>query len=192
MMSFPLPEAETDRAELTPVAVVRLLAEPARLRVLAAVVLGATRVGEVADATDLPAKDAAKAVGQLLGGGLLSTVDGELTVPAKALRQLAQDVQQVGTEDFGATDPAIAGALRAFIVNGRLTRMPASRARRLVVLEHIALSFEPGVRYPEREVNAILRAWYPDHAALRRYLVDESFLAREAGVYWRIGGHHPV
>jgi hypothetical protein len=57
-----------------------------------------------------------------------------------------------------------------------------------VVLEHIAALFEPGVRYPEREVDAILRAWHPDHAALRRYLVDEQLLARDAGEYWRIGG----
>jgi len=27
-----------------------------------------------------------------------------------------------------------------------------------------------------------------DHAALRRYLVDEGFLSRQAGVYWRSGG----
>jgi len=44
------------------------------------------------------------------------------------------------------------------------------------------------VRYPERQVNAMLRAWYPDYAALRRYLVDEHLLAREAGEYWRAGG----
>jgi len=44
------------------------------------------------------------------------------------------------------------------------------------------------VRYPEREVDAMLRAWHPDHAALRRHLVDEDLLARDAGMYWRIGG----
>ncbi|GAA1670612.1 hypothetical protein GCM10009765_20050 [Fodinicola feengrottensis] len=191
MAFFPFPEPESDRPVLTPVAVVRLLAEPARLRALAAVALGAARIADVAEAADLSAKDAAKAVGQLVAGGLLSTVDGDLTVAA--LRQLAQDATEPAeTEDFGATDPAVAGALRTFITNGRLTTMPAARAKRLAVLEHIALAFEPGVRYPEREVNAILRAWYPDYAALRRYLVDESLLAREAGQYWRIGGHHPV
>ena len=49
-------------------------------------------------------------------------------------------------------------------------------------------SREPGVRYPEREVNALLAVWHPDVAALRRYLVDEGLLTREAGVYWRSGG----
>ena len=29
---------------------------------------------------------------------------------------------------------------------------------------------------------------YDDYAALRRYLVDEGFLTREGGIYWRSGG----
>jgi len=52
--------------------------------------------------------------------------------------------------------------------------------------------FEPGVKYPERDVNAILRAWHDDHAALRRYLVDEGLLDREGGQYWRSGGYVDV
>ena len=64
--------------------------------------------------------------------------------------------------------------------------------KRRVVLERIALEFEPGVRYAEREVNAIVGRFATDHAALRRYLVDEGFLAREAGVYWRTGGRVDV
>lgn len=72
--------------------------------------------------------------------------------------------------------------------NGRLEQMPAKRSRRLVVLDHLARMFEPGHRYPEREVNDMLRTVWPDHAALRRYLVDEGFLDRADGVYWRAGG----
>src|SRR3954452_21778720 len=61
-------------------------------------------------------------------------------------------------------------------------------SKRLVVLDHICRVFEIGVRYHERECNAYLRAFHPDTAALRRYLVDEGFLAREKNVYWRTGG----
>ncbi|MFC7573598.1 DUF2087 domain-containing protein [Klenkia terrae] len=71
---------------------------------------------------------------------------------------------------------------------GRLTSIPAHRGKRLVVLDHLVRVFEPGVRYPEREVNALLAVWHPDTAALRRYLVDEGLLSRDAGVYWRSGG----
>jgi hypothetical protein len=79
--------------------------------------------------------------------------------------------------------------LRAFLdEDGRLTALPAKRGKRLVVLDLVARVFEPGVRYPETEVNALLRAFHDDVAALRRYLVDEGFLDRHAGVYWRTGG----
>jgi hypothetical protein len=78
--------------------------------------------------------------------------------------------------------------LRRFFRHGRLLQVPRQQSKRRVVLDHLAASFEPGVRYPEKDVNEILRAAYDDYAALRRYLVDEGFLAREAGIYWRTGG----
>jgi hypothetical protein len=34
----------------------------------------------------------------------------------------------------------------------------------------------------------MLQMYHPDHAALRRHLVDEGFLTRADGVYWRTGG----
>jgi hypothetical protein len=37
-------------------------------------------------------------------------------------------------------------------------------------------------------VNVLLREFWHDHAALRRYLVDEGFLTRDNGEYWRSGG----
>ena len=73
-------------------------------------------------------------------------------------------------------------------VDGRLHTMPTKRSKRLVVLDHIAQSFELGQSYPEADVNEILTRFHPDYAALRRYLVDEQFLTREAGAYWRTGG----
>lgn len=82
-----------------------------------------------------------------------------------------------------------AAVLRAFLdEDGRLRQVPAKLSKRLVVLDHVARAFEIGVRYPEREVDAVLRAFHPDHVALRRYLVEQDFLTREAGVYWRSGG----
>ena len=89
-------------------------------------------------------------------------------------------------------DPAQDAVLSAFVRDGRLTSIPVQLSKRRVVLDHIVRVFEPGVRYPEREVNALLAVWHPDVAALRRYLVDEGLLSREAGVYWRTGGYVDV
>src|SRR3954463_10913615 len=89
-------------------------------------------------------------------------------------------------------DPAEDAVLSAFVRDGRLVSIPAQHSKRLVVLHHLVRVFEPGVRYPEREVNALLAVWHADVAALRRYLVDEGLLTREAGIYWRSGGRVDV
>jgi hypothetical protein len=78
--------------------------------------------------------------------------------------------------------------LDRFVRDGRLVLMPTKRSKRLVVLDHVAQSFEPGRTYLEREVDRVLRGFHDDHAALRRYLVDEQFLTRDGNVYWRSGG----
>jgi hypothetical protein len=79
--------------------------------------------------------------------------------------------------------------LRAFLAeDGTLRSIPTKIRKRLVVLDRLAQEFEPGVRYDETDVNNRLRAFHPDVAALRRYLVEEGFLDRESGVYWRTGG----
>jgi hypothetical protein len=57
----------------------------------------------------------------------------------------------------------------------------------------VATLFEPGVRYPEREVDVLLKGFHAepetaDHVSLRRYLIDAGLLSREAGTYWRTGG----
>ena len=61
-----------------------------------------------------------------------------------------------------------------------------------VVLERIAVEFEPGRRYDEKEVNVVVGRFFNDYAAIRRYLVDERFLDRDHGVYWRAGGRVDV
>jgi hypothetical protein len=174
---------------MTPAALVGLLAEPARLRVAAAIVLGASTPGAVTEATGLGAREVARAVQRLHTGGLVSVVDGRLHLDVEAFKEAARAAAPAEEpEDHGVVDPGVAAVLRTFVRDGRLVSMPAAHGKRRVVLEHVVLSFEPGVRYPEREVNAVLRAWYDDYVTLRRYLVDEGLLGREAGEYWRTGG----
>ena len=84
------------------------------------------------------------------------------------------------------------GRAAAFFRDGRLTEVPAKESKRRIVLERIALEFEPGVDYDERTVNAIVGRFSTDHAALRRHLVDEGFLDRDHGRYWRSGGRLDV
>ena len=83
--------------------------------------------------------------------------------------------------------------LRRYVRDGRISVIPAKRAARLLLLDQVAQAFEPGNRYSEIAVNDILKSVYDDHAALRRYLVDEELLSRTPdGTYWRSGGTVPV
>jgi hypothetical protein len=167
-----------------------LLAEHDRLVAFASVVLGSSTPAAVAARSGLSVRDTQRALRRLEQGGLVSTVEGWLVaqeaVFKEAVREYASKVPDAA-EDLDP-DREKAAVLRVFVRDGRLTQIPAARGKRRIVLEHIAASFEPGVRYPERDVDAVLRAWHPDHASLRRYLIDEALMSREKGVYWRSGG----
>jgi hypothetical protein len=181
---------------LGPRELLALLAEPDRLKALAAVALGAETLAQVAERAGLEPKAAARALSRLVAGGLL---DGEAgkgyrvrteALRAAAIPPAAKAERAEGDESQGDE------VLRRFVHNGRLLAMPAAHGKRLVVLDHLAGLFEPGRRYPEPEVNELLGRYHPDYALLRRYLVDDGFLDRadeQAGsrtvkVYWRTGG----
>ncbi len=82
--------------------------------------------------------------------------------------------------------------LRSYLRGGRLTSMPRPGRKRQIVMEHIVQRFEPGERYDEPDVNLMLREFWDDPAALRRYLIEAGLLERADGRYWRIGGQVEV
>lgn len=165
-----------------------LLADEQRLRVFGAVALGVGSVEEVRDATGLSAREVMAALAKLEAGGVLRVVDDVWSVDRASLRRHAQEASPSSSHEEEGLEPRVAVVLRAFLRDGRLVSVPTMRAKRLVVLDHVAKVFELGVRYPEREVDALLRAFYDDYVTLRRYLVDEDFLSRSEGLYWRSGG----
>jgi len=172
-----------------------LLAEPDRLRALAAVALGAETLAEVAERAGLEPKAAARALSRLVAGGLLEGGAG------KGYRVRDETLRAAARPPATESEPAEESGnevLRRFIHKGRLLAMPAAYSKRLDVLDHLAGLFEPGRRYPEGEVNELLGRYHPDYALLRRYLVDDGFLdradepapsgSRSVKVYWRTGG----
>lgn len=179
-----------------PEALVGLLAEESRLKVLAAIVLGARSEPEVVAATGLAARTVRKALDRLSRGGVVeATADGRLRVAIErfkeAARRVAEERPQARPEELGATADQ-AQVLRNYLVDGRLTHVPATRSKRLVVLDFLAGQFEPGRIYPEQQVNFLLGRFNVDYAALRRYLVEEELLERREGFYWRTGGTFEV
>jgi hypothetical protein len=72
-----------------------------------------------------------------------------------------------------------------FDADGHLKEIPVGQTRQRFVLEHLVTTFEPGVEYPEKEINERLKAFHPDFATLRRYLIDHQLMARSNNIYWR-------
>jgi hypothetical protein len=173
-------------------ALVGLLADDARRRVVAALVLGAHDVGSVRAATGLDARTTTRALRRLDDAGLVvAGADGTVVLVAAAFTQAARAAaarRPAPVEEHGDAPAEQARVLRTFVQGGRLTSIPSAHGKRLVVLDWLAQRFEPGRKYSERMVNAIIGQVHADTAALRRYLVDEGFMDREAGEYWRAGG----
>jgi len=70
--------------------------------------------------------------------------------------------------------------------DGRLKEIPASRKKRWVVLRFLVEQFEADRRYPEADLNGILKRHHEDSATLRRELIGYRMMARDHGVYWRL------
>ena len=178
-------------------ALVGLLADDDRRAVAAALILGASRLDEVTATTGLDVPRAAKALTRLVDGGLVERGgEGSLVLLGRAFAVAARAAASARPVSDAAEEAGVSGEAakvqRSFVWDGRRTQIPTTRSKRLVVLDRLAQEFEPGRRYQERTVNTMLSRWHDDPAALRRYLVDEGFLSRDAGVYWRTGGSVPV
>jgi hypothetical protein len=181
---------------MRPAELLRLLLDHDRLAVAGALASRRMTTREVVDATGRNKRVVLTAIGDLRAAGLVS-VDGEhYEIDVAALRDAARaaadlDVPMDPIIGYGMTDDEQA-ILRRFFAGRTVTEIPANRAKRQVLLQRLALEFDVGRRYTEREVNEILFAFHPDWSTLRRYLVDEGFLDREhleeQNWYWRAGG----
>ncbi len=174
--------------------VLALLVAGDRLPVVAALVLGARTLDDIATRAGLPKRDVLRVLTRLESAGLASTDGAAWTLHVEVLREVVTTQRwphrTPESDDAGPmpATPQHAAVLRAYFRDRRLVRIPAQRAKRLVVLDRLAAEFEPGLRYTEEQVNEVLTRFHPDYAALRRYLVEEDFMSRAAGMYWRSGG----
>jgi len=186
---------ETDMTE-HPDDILRALADPERLRIAGALAAADAEAATLAETLTLPIARVRRHLTRLANAGIARVQPDHRTyrLDVETLRWAAEQVgppREAGIA-LGAANEDEEAVLRAFFREGRLVEIPTKASKRRIVLERVALEFEPGVRYDEREVNVIVGAFHPDHASLRRYLVDEGFLDREGGEYWRSGGRIDV
>lgn len=178
---------------VTPPEFLRLVVDPERLAVLGLAATGPLDIEEAAHRLSMTVGQVKRSVSRLVEAGLL---DENLSLDRSALRSLAASLPREEPASSEVLDgPWTAGErqiLGRYFIGSRLTEIPVSRTARTVVLERLASEFEVGLRYSEKEVNSTIQIFHPDYAALRRYMVDEGFLTRAEGSYWRSGGRVDV
>lgn len=101
------------------------------------------------------------------------------------LRALQERMPKEATEATHP-DPFERETLNTFFERGRLKDIPVNERKRVVLLRHLAAAFGVDQKYAEKEVNEVLKRFYPDFATLRRYLIDYGLMTREKGVYRRM------
>ena len=101
------------------------------------------------------------------------------------LKDLTDKARETGEEDPNSTEFE-KRVLRTFFIKNRLTEIPAKRSRQLVILKRLVQEFQYGEFYDELQVNAILKRFHDDCATLRRQLIDNKFMTRKDGQYWRL------
>lgn len=181
---------QTNDAPIDAARIIGLLADDDRRRCFAALELGATTRDQVVGSTGLSPIAAAKALGRLMTGGLVvGGDDGGLFVLAAAFRIAARHaLSKPDSGEFDDLSSEVRRVIKVFVIDGRITQIPTASAKRRILLDWLAQEFEVGRRYSEAMVNLTLGRYHQDTAALRRYMVDEGILDRDAGQYWRSGG----
>lgn len=157
--------------------IVKALADPARLRVFAAIVLAGDTGTALADLREHH-PDADRALPRLVRAGLVTSGDDGLRADPTAFRQAAAAARSTVPDAPEGTDPGVAHLYTA----GRLTVIPTRRATRVAVLRDLADRLFAFDRvYTQAEITDALAAVHDDPLTLRRELVDELFLERTLG-----------
>ncbi|HEX5726935.1 MAG TPA: metalloregulator ArsR/SmtB family transcription factor [Longimicrobiaceae bacterium] len=171
----------------------KLLANETRLKLLGLLAGRERSVGELAEIVGLKEPTISHHLAKLHEAGLVEMrPEGTAhlyRLASDALQQLSRDlftpekmVSLAGQAEGDAWERKVLGT---FLAGERLTKIPDTRKKRDVVLRWLATRFEYGRRYPEPEVNEIIKRHHVDSATLRRELVGARLLQRENAVYWR-------
>jgi len=174
---------------------VKALADPNRLRVAGACGAAARTASELSSELDIPEPAIRRHLDRLIAAGLVAEEgQGRYLLRVAALHALGRRAAALAP-----TEPAIPGAvrpdgtvvppdeariIRGFLKEDRLITIPSQEKKRLIVVRYLRdRCFTEDRPYPEKEVNQRLALFHPDVATLRRAMVDEGLLVREAGVY---------
>jgi biotin operon repressor len=165
------------------------LADAERLKIAGVLSVEALSPTQIAERLGMKPAEVQHHLEQLSAAGLTHKEGDLYRLDSQALEKLTHQVlaQSRPPAPEYEGDEFQVKTLRAYISpDGTLKAIPTQHKKLMVILNHLVKNFEPGTKYPENQVNQILRRFHEDTAALRRYMVDNQLLSREKGIYWRI------
>jgi len=171
---------------------VKAMASAERLRVIGALVRGRATQAEIAEQLHLPVKDVFNHLSFLVHVNVVTETDGVYDLNEKAIESLARGQFEGKRPVYEANEEKpedVRKVLKNFLnADGTLKQIPLVGNKLLIILNFIVDAFAFDTNYTEKEVNAILRRFHVDTAALRRYLVDHRLMRRESDgtKYWRV------
>jgi len=172
----------------------KVLSDESRLRIVGALSSSERSVDELADLLGLKAPTVSHHLARLKEISLVKMRSSGTThvyslnfdeLRASSKQFLAMDTM-AAIGDEVANDAWERKILKDFFDGEKLKEIPASRKKREVILRFLADRFAFDVKYPEKEVSAIIGRHHADFATLRRELIGARLMERQAGVYWRV------
>lgn len=167
------------------VALLKVIADETRLRILGLLSERDHTGKELAERLHLTPPTISHHMRKLTGAGIVTSTSEAQRQHYSLNSDLLRDVRKTDPPkpESGKALDAREKTLRNFFDGDRLKSIPAQRKQRVIVLQKLLERFEPGRKYPEREVNDILKTAHEDFATLRRELVDYGFMVRDTGIY---------
>ena len=177
----------------------QVFSNESRLRIIGYLANGDKSVGELAELLDLKEPTVSHHLAELKGLGLVNVrAEGNMRIyqlNGKALEAISKDIfaqpnlaKLVDNRQLSEEERV----LRTWVKNGRIVEIPAQEKKKQVLIRWVAGQIDPDRRWTEREFSEWLKQFNEDYAFLRRYLVDNHYMARENGIYWRTPESEPA
>jgi hypothetical protein len=177
----------------------QVFSNESRLKIVGHLAEGEKSVGELADLLALKEPTVSHHLAELKGIGLVSArAEGTMRIyrlETRALETISKDIfarpnlaALVKPSELSEEERI----LRTWVKDGRIIDIPAQEKKKQLLIRWVARQIDPERRWTEREFSEWLSQFNEDYAFLRRYLVDNHYMARENGIYWRTPENDPV
>lgn len=168
----------------------KALADGTRLQLAGQLARGATTPQALATALNLRLPVVLAQLAHLEALGLVSPqANGRYKLRLDRVHTLAARVHTAPPQP-AVEDTADAFERQVFLTflnpDGSIRAFPTQDKKFLVILRYVRDQFDRERHYTEKEVNTLIKRLHPDSATLRRCMVENGWMARANGEYWRM------